>query len=140
MWGTLKQKVRYAERAEGREGVQRGEPFAEARCADREQQGLVCLYTDDTCLVTMDGSEIGQGINTKVMQYVAHYLSQIVPGSEVSVEDIRVGSNGMDKVAVGSLTGGSTTSEGLCEAVREAIAKLKERLAPGHEKLGGKRY
>ena len=129
--GDIQAESRVRRKDGGREGVQRGEPFAEARCGDRQQHGLVCLYTDDTCLVTMDGSEIGQGINTKVMQYVAHYLSQIVPGSEVSVEDIRVGSNGTDKVAVGSLTGGSTTSEGVCEAVREAIAKLKERLAGG---------
>ena len=78
-----------------------------------KKQGFVCLFTDDTCFVTIDGSEIGQGMNTKFMQYVAHYLSQIVPGSQSH--------------------GGSTTSEGVCEAVREAIAKLTERLAPNLE-------
>jgi len=144
MWEALKKKVRYAEKAQAVKAFNASNRWRKRGVAmtpvkymvgNRGQQCLVCLYTDGTCLVTMDGTEIGQGINTKVMQYAAHFLSQIVPGSEVAVEDVRVGPNGTDKVAAGSLTGGSTTSEGVCEAVREAIGKLKERLAPLHKKL-----
>merc|ERR1719434_91749 len=144
MWEALKKKVRYAEKAQAVKAFNASNRWRKRGLAmtpvkymvgNRGQQCLVCLYTDGTCLVTMDGTEIGQGINTKVMQYAAHFLSQIVPGSEVVVEDVRVGPNGTDKVAAGSLTGGSTTSEGVCEAVREAIGKLKERLAPLHKKL-----
>jgi len=96
----------------------------------RKQQCLVNLYDDGTCLMTCDGSEIGQGLHTKIIQYAAYHLSQIVPGSEVSVDRIRVGPIGTDKVSHGSITGGSTTSEGVCEAVREAICKLRENMKP----------
>merc|ERR1719221_41084 len=96
----------------------------------RAQQALVCLYSDATCLITCDGTEIGQGLHTKVAQYAAYHLSQIVPGSTVLVSDVRVGPNGSDKIAAGSITGGSTTSEGVCEAVRDAIEKLAENMRP----------
>jgi indole-3-acetaldehyde oxidase len=94
----------------------------------RKQQCLLNLYTDGTCLITCDGTEIGQGLHTKMIQYAAYHLSQIVPGSTVPLEDIRVGPNGTDKVSHGSITGGSTTSEGVCEAVRNAVEKLTENL------------
>jgi len=144
MWESLKTKVGYAEKLQAVKAFnaenrwrKRGVAMTPVKypVSNRGQQCLVCLYTDGTCLVTMDGTEIGQGINTKVMQYAAYCLSQIVPGSEVSVDAVRVGSNGTDKVAEGSVTGGSTTSEGVCDAVKEAILKLKERLMPLHQKL-----
>lgn len=65
-----------------------------------------------------------------MIQFAAYHLSQIVPGSEVTVDKIRVGPIGTDKVSHGSITGGSTTSEGVCEAVRNAIGKLSENLNP----------
>lgn len=102
--------------------------------AVRAQQAFVCLYTDGTCLITCDGTEIGQGLHTKVVQYAAYHLSQIIPGDGIPLDKIRVGPNGTDKVAHGSITGGSTTSEGVCEAVRIAIEKLKADLQPIKEK------
>mmetsp|Transcript_42768 Transcript_42768/g.110585 ORF Transcript_42768/g.110585 Transcript_42768/m.110585 type:complete len:1324 (+) Transcript_42768:67-4038(+) len=96
----------------------------------RAQQVFVCLYDDGTCLITCDGTEMGQGLWTKVIQYAAYHLSQIVPGSKVPEEDIRCGPAGTDKIAVGSFTGGSTTSEGCCEAVRVAIEKLAKDMEP----------
>jgi len=101
----------------------------------RAQQCHVCLYDDGSVLITQDGSEIGQGLHTKVKQYAAYHLSQIVPGCTVDIEKVRVGPMGSDKVAHGSLTGGSTTSEGVCEAVRDAIAKIAENLKPTREKM-----
>jgi len=101
----------------------------------RAQQALVCLYDDGSVLITVDSSEIGQGLHTKVVQYASHYLSQVVPGSEVPMDKIRVGPNGTDKIAHGSITGGSTSSEGCCEAVREAIEKLAKGLEPFKAKL-----
>eukprot|EP00747_Dinoflagellata_sp_TGD_P068671 gnl/TRDRNA2_/TRDRNA2_155810_c1_seq1.p1 gnl/TRDRNA2_/TRDRNA2_155810_c1~~gnl/TRDRNA2_/TRDRNA2_155810_c1_seq1.p1 ORF type:complete len:648 (-),score=119.38 gnl/TRDRNA2_/TRDRNA2_155810_c1_seq1:125-1957(-) len=101
----------------------------------RPQQAFLCVYDDGTVLITVDGSEIGQGLHTKVIQYASHHLSQIVPGCDVPKEKIRIGPNGTDKIAVGSITGGSTTSEGCCDAVRNAIEKLKEALAPAKKKL-----
>merc|ERR1712136_559807 len=122
MWEALKKKVRYAEKAQAVKAFNASNRWRKRGLAmtpvkymvgNRGQQCLVCLYTDGTCLVTMDGTEIGQGINTKVMQYAAHFLSQIVPGSEVAVEDVRVGPNGTDKVAAG---GGEVTFRSLCAA------------------------
>jgi len=101
----------------------------------RAQQCHVCLYDDGSVLITQDGSEIGQGLHTKVKQYAAYHLSQIVPGCTVGIEKVRVGPMGTDKVAHGSLTGGSTTSEGVCEAVRDAIEKIAENLKPTREKM-----
>lgn len=101
----------------------------------RKQQCLVNLYADGTCLITCDGSEIGQGLHTKMQQYAAYYLSQIVPGSTVAMDKVRVGPIGTDKVSHGSITGGSTTSEGVCEAVRNAIETLAENLRPVKEQL-----
>lgn len=101
----------------------------------RAQQATLCAYPDGTILITVDATEIGQGLHTKVIQYASHYLSQVVPGCEVPMKDIRIGPNGTDKVAVGSLTGGSTSSEGVCEAVRQAIDRLAEVFKPHQEKL-----
>merc|ERR1712070_951531 len=50
-------------------------------------------------------------------------------------DKVRVGPIGSDKVAHGSLAGGSVTSEGVCEAVRDAIAKIAENLKPTREKM-----
>jgi indole-3-acetaldehyde oxidase len=101
----------------------------------RAQNVLVCLYPDGTCLITCDGTEVGQGLHTKVCQFAAHHLSQIVPGDEIPVSSIRCGPNGTDKIAVGSITGGSTTSEGVCEAVRVAVERLMENMRPTKEKM-----
>ena len=101
----------------------------------RKQQCLVNLYDDGTCVITCDGSEIGQGLHIKMQQYAAYYLSQIVPGSIVAMKKIRVGPIGTDKVSHGSITGGSTTSERVCEAVRNAIENLAENLRPVKEAM-----
>lgn len=101
----------------------------------RAQQCHVCLYDDGSVLITQDGSEIGQGLHTKVKQYAAYHLSQIVEGCTVGIDKVRVGPMGSDKVAHGSLTGGSTTSEGVCEAVRDAIEKIAANLQPTRAKM-----
>lgn len=98
----------------------------------RQQQILLCAYTDGTFYITCDGSEIGQGLHTKVTQFAAYHLSQIVPGCIVPMSSIRVGPCANDKVAHGSLTGGSSTSENCCEAVRDAVEKLATSLE-GHQ-------
>eukprot|EP00929_Paragymnodinium_shiwhaense_P075858 TRINITY_DN3884_c0_g1_i2.p1 TRINITY_DN3884_c0_g1~~TRINITY_DN3884_c0_g1_i2.p1 ORF type:complete len:1313 (+),score=353.87 TRINITY_DN3884_c0_g1_i2:74-4012(+) len=139
IWTSLKKKVDFTSKAAAVEKFnaehrwkKRGLAMTPVKyfVSVRNQQALVCLYSDGTCLITCDGSEIGQGLHTKVIQYAAYHLSQIVPGSTVPVADVRVGPIGTDKVAHGSLTGGSTTSEGLCDAVRDAIEKLKANLSP----------
>uniref|UniRef100_A0A7S2KL86 Aldehyde oxidase/xanthine dehydrogenase a/b hammerhead domain-containing protein n=1 Tax=Zooxanthella nutricula TaxID=1333877 RepID=A0A7S2KL86_9DINO len=144
IWTSLKEKTDYAKRAAATAAFNQEHRFRKRGLAmtpvkyavgARNQQATVCLYTDGTCLISCDGTEIGQGLHTKVIQYASYYLSQLVPGCAVPLKDIRVGPNGTDKIAHGSITGGSTTSEGVCEAVRDAIGKLKENLQPTREKL-----
>lgn len=144
IWTMLKEKADYAGKAAAIETFNKEHRYRKRGLAmtpvkysvgNRAQQALVCIYPDGTCLITCDGTEIGQGLHTKVIQYASYHLSQVVPGCDVPMKDIRVGPNGTDKVAVGSLTGGSTTSEGVCEAVRDAIEKLKENMRPAKEKM-----
>jgi len=144
IWEMLKKNSDYAGRAKAVEEFnathrwrKRGLSMTPVRYGVnvRGQQAFVCLYDDGTVLLTVDGTEIGQGLHTKVIQFASHHLSQIVPGSEVPVEKIRVGPVSTDKIAYGSITGGSTTSEGCCMAIREAIEKLKENLEPFRQKL-----
>merc|ERR1719469_817891 len=108
----------------------------------RQQQVLLCAYTDGTFLISCDGSEIGQGLNTKVIQFAAYYLSQIVPGCTVPMDSIRVAPVGVDKVAHGSITGGSSTSENCCLAVKDAVEKLAKSMESHQAKLkeAGKPY
>lgn len=101
----------------------------------RGTQMHMVVYDDGTVLLSTEALEIGQGLYTKVIQYASYYLSQIVPGSEVPMGDIKVGQHGNDKIAWGMSTGGSTTSECACEAVRDCIEKLAVLLAPVKETM-----
>jgi xanthine dehydrogenase/oxidase len=78
---------------------------------------------DGRVVVTHTGSEIGQGINTKVAQVVASEL-----GLDLSF--IRVVATSTDRIANGGMTGGSGTSETCCEAAIRACRVLNARLLP----------
>jgi xanthine dehydrogenase molybdopterin-binding subunit B len=82
------------------------------------------IYKDGTVKLTVDGTEIGQGLWTKVQQFASHYLTQAV-GAEVPIEKIRMQPVGTDRIAEGAITGGSTTSEGCGEAVKDCIEQFK---------------
>mmetsp|Transcript_94727 Transcript_94727/g.277064 ORF Transcript_94727/g.277064 Transcript_94727/m.277064 type:complete len:1344 (+) Transcript_94727:54-4085(+) len=144
IWEMLKKNADYAGKAKAVEDFnavhrwrKRGLSLTPVKysVSVRAQQATVVLYDDGSVLITTDATEIGQGLHTKVAQYAAYHLSQVVPGSDVPVDKIRVGPVGTDKIAYGSITGGSTSSEGCCEAVRDAIEKLKLELAPFKKKL-----
>merc|ERR1712070_1192478 len=93
----------------------------------RPQQATMMVYEDGTVLITVDGTEIGQGLWVKVQQFASYYLSQICE-TPVPMESIQIQPVGTDRIAQGSLTGGSTTSEGCCEAVKQCCNQLKEVL------------
>lgn len=78
---------------------------------------------DGTVVVCHSGAEIGQGINTKVAQAVAHEL-----GLDISY--VRVVSTATDRNANGGMTGGSGTSECCAEAAVRACKVLNARLFP----------
>ncbi|XP_043246690.1 abscisic-aldehyde oxidase-like [Amphibalanus amphitrite] len=85
---------------------------------------LVSIYDKDgSVAVSHGGVEMGQGINTKVAQVVAHVLG--VPLEQVSVKPNNnlVNPNGV-------VTGGSLGSDMNCMAARLACEVLRERLMP----------
>lgn len=83
---------------------------------------LVHIYTDGSMLVNHGGTEMGQGLNTKVAQVVAHELS-------VGFERVRCTATDTQKVANTSATAASTGADLNGKAAQDAARQLKERLA-----------
>ncbi len=83
---------------------------------------LVHVYTDGSILVNHGGTEMGQGLNTKVAQVVAHELG-------VSFDAVRVTATDTQKVANTSATAASTGSDLNGKAAQDAARTIRERLA-----------
>jgi len=92
---------------------------------------LVHVYTDGSVLVNHGGTEMGQGLNTKVAQVVAHELG-------LPLERVRCTATATDKIANTSATAASTGSDLNGKAAQAAARTVRERLAAlVAEKLGG---
>ena len=92
---------------------------------------LVHVYTDGSILVNHGGTEMGQGLNTKVAQVVAHELG-------VGFEHVRVTATDTHKVANTSATAASTGSDLNGKAAQDAARQIKERLSAfAAERFGG---
>ena len=83
---------------------------------------LVHVYTDGSILVNHGGTEMGQGLNTKVAQVVAHELG-------VNCESVRATATDTTKVANTSATAASTGADLNGKAAQDAARKIRERLA-----------
>ncbi len=83
---------------------------------------LVHVYTDGSVLVNHGGTEMGQGLHTKVAQVVAHELG--VPFSRV-----RVTATDTHKVVNTSATAASTGSDLNGKAAQDAARQIRDRLA-----------
>ncbi|KPF59221.1 aldehyde oxidase [beta proteobacterium AAP51] len=83
---------------------------------------LVHVYTDGSVLVNHGGTEMGQGLNTKVAQVVAHELG-------LPLAAVRCSATDTSKVANTSATAASTGSDLNGKAAQDAAAKLRARLA-----------
>lgn len=79
--------------------------------------------SDGTVTIAHGGCEIGQGINTKVVQVVANQLG-------VDISMVKCKYTATDKVVNAATTGGSGTSEVVCQAAINACAVLNARLDP----------
>jgi xanthine dehydrogenase/oxidase len=90
---------------------------------------LVNIYTDGTVLVTHGGTEMGQGLHTKMIQIAAKAL-------DVPVDSVCITETATDKVPNSSPTAASASSDLYGMAVLHACEKLAERLAP-FRKEGG---
>ena len=83
---------------------------------------LVHVYTDGSALVNHGGTEMGQGVNTKVAQVVAHALG-------IPLALVRVTATDTSKVANTSATAASTGADLNGKAAQNAAHKIRQRLA-----------
>jgi xanthine dehydrogenase large subunit len=83
---------------------------------------LVHVYVDGSILVNHGGTEMGQGVNTKVMQVVAHELG-------VDLARVRIAATNTSKVANTSATAASTGADLNGKAAQDAARQIRERLA-----------
>ena len=83
---------------------------------------LVHVYTDGTVLVNHGGTEMGQGLHTKVSQVVARELG-------IDVARVRATANDTSKVANTSATAASTGSDLNGKAAQHAARQIRDRLA-----------
>jgi xanthine dehydrogenase large subunit len=83
---------------------------------------LVHVYTDGSVLVSHGGTEMGQGLNTKVAQVVAHELG-------IELAHVRSTAADTSKVANTSATAASTGSDLNGKAAEDAARQIRGRLA-----------
>ena len=92
---------------------------------------LVHIYTDGSILVNHGGTEMGQGLHTKVSQVVAHELG-------VNFDRVRATATATDKIANTSATAASTGADLNAKAAEDAARQIKTRLAEfAAAQLGG---
>jgi xanthine dehydrogenase large subunit len=84
---------------------------------------LVNIYQDGTVLVNHGGTEMGQGLHTKMLQVASSELG-------ISPEFIKVNATNTSKVPNTSATAASSGSDLNGMAIKNAIQKLRKRLAP----------
>ncbi len=92
---------------------------------------LIHVYTDGTVLLNHGGTEMGQGLFTKVAQVVAEELA-------IDVDRIRVTASDTSKVPNASATAASSGTDINGKAAQAAASTLRERLAvfaAGHFKV-----
>jgi len=96
----------------------------------------VIIYKDGTVIVHHGSSDIGQGLHVKVNQVVAHTLGAVFdPPVPLSVDNVVCGDVDSRITPNATFTGGSTSSEGSCDAARKACLTLVDRLKPVLEEI-----
>ena len=83
---------------------------------------LVYVYTDGSVLVSHGGTEMGQGLNIKVAQVVAHELG-------LSLRQVRTAATDTSKLPNTSATAASTGADLNGKAAQEAAHQIRDRLA-----------
>ncbi len=82
---------------------------------------LLTIYLDGTVLINHGGTEMGQGLFTKVQQVVANELG-------IATANVRVCATDTDKVPNTSPTAASAGADMNCMAAANAVAIVKKRL------------
>ena len=88
---------------------------------------LVHIYTDGTVLVSHGGTEMGQGLHTKMLQIAARALG-------ISIERVHIAESSTSSVPNASPTAASASSDMYGMAVLNACEQLTERLGPYYKK------
>jgi xanthine dehydrogenase molybdopterin binding subunit len=94
---------------------------------------LVLIYKDGTVLVNHGGTEMGQGLNTKILQIAAIELG-------LPIDNVKVNATNTSKVPNTSPTAASSGTDLNGMAVKNAIDELKLRLAPCAKKMLATKY
>ncbi|MDI5983259.1 xanthine dehydrogenase molybdopterin binding subunit [Halomonas sp. M4R5S39] len=82
---------------------------------------LLHVYTDGSVMINHGGTEMGQGLHTKICQVVARELA-------LDLDTVRITATRTDKVPNTSPTAASSGADLNGQAARDACVKLKERL------------
>lgn len=90
---------------------------------------LVHVYHDGSVLVAHGGTEMGQGLHTKICMIVAEAL-------QVPLSDVHISETATNTVANTSSTAASASSDLNGYAAYNACKQINERLAPYREKFG----
>jgi xanthine dehydrogenase large subunit len=91
---------------------------------------LVVVYTDGGVQMNHGGTEMGQGLHTKMLAVLAHTLG-------VKLDQIRTMSTSTDKVPNTSATAASSGSDLNGQAIKAAAETIRERLRPIAARLLG---
>jgi xanthine dehydrogenase large subunit len=94
---------------------------------------LVLVYKDGTVLVNHGGTEMGQGLNTKILQIAALELG-------LPIDNVKVNATNTSKVPNTSPTAASSGTDLNGMAVKNAIDKIKARLLPCAKRLLAAEY
>lgn len=89
---------------------------------------LVHIYHDGSILVAHGGTEMGQGLHTKMSMIAAQAL-------QVPLSDVHISETGTNTVANTSSTAASASSDLNGYAIYNACEQLNERLRPYREKM-----
>src|SRR6185437_3640070 len=87
-----------------------------------QANALVNIYTDGSVFVSTGGTEIGQGVNTRVRQIVADELG-------ITYDSLIVGATNTDKNCNTSPTAASSGTDLNGAAAQDACRRLRQRLA-----------
>ncbi|QJQ96597.1 MULTISPECIES: xanthine dehydrogenase molybdopterin binding subunit [Halomonadaceae] len=82
---------------------------------------LLHVYTDGSVMINHGGTEMGQGLHTKICQVVARELG-------LDIKQVRITATRTDKVPNTSPTAASSGADLNGQAARDAAARLRERL------------
>ncbi len=136
IWNQLKESSEYYERRKKNEDFNAKNKFKKRGIATtpvkfgisftasflNQAGALVNVYTDGTVLVNHGGTEMGQGLHTKMQKIAAVEFG-------IDIEKVKVNATNTSKVPNASATAASTGSDLNGMAVKDAVEKIKSNIS-----------